>query len=87
MLRELKASLKTLFESIRAREGFFVCELAKLYEINRATQAELERIRNDATLSSDEKIEALATTRTEQQKAIQQLLGPEAFPRWLQTQH
>jgi len=28
MLRELKASLKTLFESIRAREGFFVCELS-----------------------------------------------------------
>jgi hypothetical protein len=27
MLRELRASLKTLFESIRAREGFFVCEL------------------------------------------------------------
>ncbi len=28
MLRELKASLKTLFESIRAREGFFVCQVA-----------------------------------------------------------
>jgi hypothetical protein len=28
MLRELKASLKTLFESIWAREGFFVCELS-----------------------------------------------------------
>ncbi|MGA3063667.1 MAG: hypothetical protein ABSD90_10635 [Methylocystis sp.] len=28
MLRELRASLKTLFESIRAREGFFVCELS-----------------------------------------------------------
>ena len=27
-LRELRASLKTLFESIRAREGFFVCELS-----------------------------------------------------------
>jgi len=58
----------------------------KLYEINRATQAELDRIRNDATLSADDKIAALATTRTEQQKAIQQLLGPEAFQRWLQTQ-
>jgi hypothetical protein len=28
MLRELKASLKTLFESLWAREGFFVCELS-----------------------------------------------------------
>ncbi|HYA81077.1 MAG TPA: hypothetical protein VED87_09130 [Methylocystis sp.] len=27
-LREVRASLKTLFESIRAREGFFVCEAA-----------------------------------------------------------
>jgi len=26
-LREVRASLKTLFESIRAREGFFVCEV------------------------------------------------------------
>jgi hypothetical protein len=27
ILREFRASLKTLFESIRAREGFFVCQL------------------------------------------------------------
>jgi hypothetical protein len=60
--------------------------LAKLYEINVATQAELERIRNDTTLSADDKITALSNTRTEQQKAVRQLLGPEAFQRWLATQ-
>jgi len=28
VLREVRASLKTLFESVRAREGFFVCQLS-----------------------------------------------------------
>ncbi len=57
-----------------------------LYEINRATQAEMNRIRNDDTLSNDEKVEALAQTQVQQQQSIQQLLGPEAFQRWLQAQ-
>ena len=66
--------------------GLAAPDAAKLYEINRATEAELTRIRNDATLSPDDKIDALAATRTEQQKAVQQLLGDKAFQRWLQTQ-
>jgi len=86
-LRLNQDPLYTATSAAAQQTGISAQNTAKLYEINRATQAELERIRNDATLSSDEKIEALATTRTEQQKAIQQLLGPEAFPRWLQTQH
>jgi hypothetical protein len=67
--------------------GLSAQNTTKLYEINRATQTELDRIRNDTTLSPDEKIDALAETRTEQQKAIEELLGPAAFQRWLQTQH
>jgi len=66
--------------------GISASNAAKLYEINRATEAELNRIRNDATLSPDDKIDALTATRTEQQQAIQQLLGAEAFQRWLKTQ-
>jgi hypothetical protein len=66
--------------------GIAAPDAAKLYQINRATEAELNRIRNDATLSPDDKIDALAATRTEQQKAIQQLLGAKAFERWLKTQ-
>jgi hypothetical protein len=66
--------------------GLSAQNTSKLYDINRATQTELDRIRNDATLSPDDKIDALAETRAEQQRAIQQLLGPEAFQRWLQTQ-
>jgi hypothetical protein len=61
-------------------------DIAKLYQINQMTQTELNRIRYDTNLSSDEKITALASTRTEQQQAIQQLIGTNAFQRWLQTQ-
>jgi hypothetical protein len=61
-------------------------DFAKLYEIYAATQAELDRIRNDATLTSDEKITAISATRAEQQKAVRQLIGADAFQRWLQTQ-
>jgi plasmid stability protein len=57
-----------------------------VYEINRATQAEMTRIRNDASLSNDEKVEALSQTQVEQQQTLQQILGPEAFQRWLASQ-
>jgi hypothetical protein len=60
--------------------------ITPLYEINRATQAELNRIRNDDTLSNDEKVEALSQTQVQQQQSLQQLLGPDAFQRWLQAQ-
>jgi hypothetical protein len=60
--------------------------IVPIYEINRATEAELDRIRKDDTLSSDEKVEALAQTQVEQQQSLQALLGPEAFERWLQAQ-
>jgi hypothetical protein len=56
-----------------------------VYEINRATQAELDRIRKDSNMTSDEKVEALSQTQVEQQQSLQQILGPEAFERWLQT--
>ena len=66
--------------------GISAADAAKLYEIDRATDAELARIRNDTTLSAEEKIDALAATRTEQEKAVRQLLGAEGFQRWLKTQ-
>ncbi len=57
-----------------------------IYQINRATQAEMDSIRKDDTLSNDEKIEALAQTQVQEQQSLQQLLGPDAFQRWLQAQ-
>lgn len=56
-----------------------------IYEINHATQAELNRIRSDPNMSNDEKVEAISQTQVEQQQSLQQILGPEAFQRWLQT--
>jgi hypothetical protein len=88
--RALRLNQDPLYASTAAaaqQTGISAQNTAKLYEINRATQTELDRIRNDTTLSPDEKIDALAETRTEQQKAIEQMLGPEAFQRWLQTQN
>jgi hypothetical protein len=57
-----------------------------IYQINRATQAEMDRIRKDDTLSNDEKVEALAQTQVQEQQSLEQLLGPEAFQKWLQGQ-
>jgi hypothetical protein len=57
-----------------------------IYQINRATQAEMDRIRNDDTMSSDEKVEALAQTQVQEQQSLEQLLGPDAFERWLEAQ-
>jgi hypothetical protein len=60
--------------------------VVSIYQINRATQAEMDRIRQDDTLSNDEKIQALSQTRVQEEQTLEQLLGPEAFQRWLQTQ-
>ncbi|HWD20907.1 MAG TPA: hypothetical protein VHB20_16695 [Verrucomicrobiae bacterium] len=57
-----------------------------LYQINRTTESELERIRVDPTLSADEKVEALAQTQVDQQQSLQQLLGPDLFDKWLAAQ-
>lgn len=54
-----------------------------IYEINRATQTELNRIRNDPDMTSDEKVEAISQTQVEQQQSLEQILGPDAFARWL----
>ena len=77
----LYRSSKTTAEQLGVPET----SVAAIYEINRATQAELNRIRNDSNMTSDEKVEAISQTQVEQQQSLQQILGPEAFQRWLQT--
>ncbi len=57
-----------------------------MYQINQATEAERQRILNDANLSSTEKIDALAAMRAEQHKALQTLLGEDAFRRFMALQ-
>jgi hypothetical protein len=77
----LYRSSKAMAEQLGVPEA----SVMSVYEINRATQAELDRIRKDSNLSDDEKVEALSQTQVEQQQSLQQILGPEAFQRWLQT--
>ncbi len=57
-----------------------------IYQINRLTQSELDRIRSDDTMTTEEKVEALGAAQVEQQKSLEKILGPEAFQRWLDTQ-
>jgi hypothetical protein len=59
--------------------------VTSIYEINRATQSELDRIRKDRAMSNDEKVEAMSQAQVEQQQSLEQVLGPDAFQRWLQT--
>jgi hypothetical protein len=63
--------------------GVPATSIMPIYEINRATQSELDRIRKDTTMTPDEKVEAIAQTQVEQQQSIGQILGPDAFERWL----
>jgi len=74
-------SSKALAEQV----GIPATQLAPLYQINRATQAELDRIRNDSTLTDDEKVQALAQAQVAEQQSLQQLLGPDLFAKWLQS--
>jgi hypothetical protein len=81
-------NLDPLYQSSKAtveQLGVPETSITPIYEINRATQAELDRIRQDTTLTSDEKVEAIAQTQVEQQQSIEEILGPDAFQRWLQT--
>jgi hypothetical protein len=61
-------------------------DLGPLYQINRATQAEFDRIRNDPNMTADEKVEALSNAHIDQAQSLQQLLGPDLFDKWIQSQ-
>jgi hypothetical protein len=72
-------------KDLAAQLGVPDTSVTPIYEINRATQSELDRIRKDSNMSSDEKVEAMSQAQVEQQQSLEQILGPEAFQRWLQT--
>ena len=59
-------------------------KIPALYEINRVTDQERRRIRDDATSSPDEKEQALEAVQTAQQNSWRKLLGEELFNRYLQ---
>lgn len=55
-----------------------------IYQINQLTEAERQRISNDPTLTPEEKIDAIAAAQAEQQKSLEQILGPQYLQRYLQ---
>jgi hypothetical protein len=65
--------------------GVESAQVLPIYQINSLTQNEMDRIRKDDTLSNEEKVEALAAAQVEQQKALEKIMGAEAFERWLQS--
>jgi hypothetical protein len=48
-----------------------------IYQVNRATQMEIERIRNDASLSEADKAAALQTIQSQQQASIKKIISGE----------
>jgi hypothetical protein len=77
----LYRSSKALAEQLGVPDS----EITGIYEVNRATQAELDRIRKDPDMSNDDKVEAISQTKVEQEQSLQQILGQEAFQKWLQN--
>ncbi|MDB6027595.1 MAG: hypothetical protein JWM68_3818 [Verrucomicrobiales bacterium] len=53
--------------------------VAPIYQMNQATDAEVARIQNDASLSADEKSDAMVAAEVEREKSLEKLLGPEAY--------
>jgi hypothetical protein len=57
-----------------------------LYEINRVTEQERQRIRNDETLTAEQRTQALEEVSAAQTTSLRRLLGEEAYQRYLNSQ-
>lgn len=85
----LKLNQDPLFRETKStaqRVGASPEAMLSMYEINREAEAERQRIRRDTTLTSEERIEALAAIQAEQQKSLERLLGQETFQRLTELQ-
>lgn len=83
---EYKLNLDPTFQQARSTVeglGLEADKVLPMYEINRLTSSEMDRIRADDSLTLEEKVDALAEAQVDQQKSIQQILGDKAFERWL----
>jgi hypothetical protein len=61
-------------------------KLLPLYEINHTTEVEQQRIRNDATLTPEERTEALHAIQASRENVLRKLFGAEAYERYLKEQ-
>jgi hypothetical protein len=56
-----------------------------LYEINRASELERQRIRADGALTAEEKAAALRTVQAQQEETLRVILGPAAYERYRES--
>ncbi len=87
--QEYRLNQDPLFRDSRAlvqQSGAPLEKLLPVYEINHATEVEQQRIRTDATLTPEQRIEALQSVRASHEIALRRLLGAEAYQRYLENQ-
>jgi len=85
---DLKLSRDSLYQEasrIVNQTGAHQDQIVPVAAIVRLTQEELDRIRNDLSLTSEERVEQLRATREAQHSSLRSLLGEEAFQRYLDT--
>ena len=82
--RLLQDSLYREVQAVAQQAGTSSDKILPLYEINRATEQERQRIRNDASLSDEQKEQALETVQAAQRNSWRRLLGDAFYQRYLQ---
>ncbi len=70
-------------KSVASAAGVPEDRILSLAAIYRLTEMEEARIRNDTSMSADEKALHLESTRIAEQDSVRQLLGPDAYQRYL----
>ena len=70
--------------AVAQQAGMPADKILPLYEISRATELERQRIRDDATMSDEQKEQALETVQAAQRNSWRRLLGDAAYQRYLQ---
>ena len=82
--RLLQDSLYREVQAVAQQAGTSSDKILPLYEISRATEQERQRIRNDASLSDEQKEQALETVQAAQRNSWRKLLGDAVYQRYLQ---
>jgi len=82
--RLLQDSLYREVQAVAQQAGAPSNQILRLYEISRLTEQERQRIRNDASLSDEQKEQALETVQAAQRNSWRKLLGDAVYQRYLQ---
>ena len=85
--KQYKLARDSLYREVHAaaqQAGTPADKIIPLYEISRATEQERQRIRNDASLSDEQKEQALETVQAAQRNSWRKLLGDALYQRYLQ---